>query len=111
MYYVVLPGEARELIGVAGYKGPPGDDGAVEVGYGILGEHRRRGYASEATAALVARAFDDPRVTRVIAETLPELAPSIGVLHKLGFTLEEGAGSEPGVIRFTLPRERWNQQR
>jgi RimJ/RimL family protein N-acetyltransferase len=104
MYYVVLA-DARELIGVAGYKGPPAD-GTVEVGYGVLDAHRRQGYATEATRALVDRAFATPGVTRVIAETLPHLHPSIGVMEKLGFTLE-GEGSEEGVIRFTLPRERW----
>jgi RimJ/RimL family protein N-acetyltransferase len=39
----------------------------------------------------------------VIAETLPELTPSIGVLGKCGFHLI-GEGSEPGVIRFELTR-------
>lgn len=109
MYYVVLDGPEPELAGVAGYKGPPDDDGTVEVGYGVLTEHRRRGYATEATAALVERAFGHPHVTRVIAETMPELVPSIGVLEKLGFTLE-GEGSEPGVIRYTLPRRRWSER-
>lgn len=109
MYYVVLDGGDPELAGVCGYKGPPGEDGTVEVGYGILPAHRRRGYAVEATAALIARAFAVPSVTRVIAETLPELVPSIGVMEKLGFTFE-GDGSEPGVIRFTLPRERWTSR-
>jgi RimJ/RimL family protein N-acetyltransferase len=109
MYYVVLDGGDPELAGVCGYKGPPGTDGTVEVGYGILPPHRRRGYAVEATAALIGRAFADPSVTRVIAETLPDLVPSIGVMEKLGFTLE-GDGSEPGVIRFTLPRERWTSR-
>ena len=57
--------------------------------------------------ALLRRAFAFPEVDRVTAETLPELAPSIGVLEKAGFTLAEGEGSEPGVIRFELPRDRW----
>lgn len=110
MYYVVARGEAPELAGVIGYKGGAGEDGTVEVGYGMVPEHRRRGYATEATAALVERAFAHEHVTRVIAETMPDLVASIGVLRNLGFTLE-GDGSEPGVIRFTLPRERWNERR
>ena len=110
MYYVVVEGDTPEVAGLVGYKGGPGDDGTVEVGYGMIPGHRRRGYASEATAALVERAFGHPAVTRVIAETMPGLVASIGVLHKLGFTLE-GDGSEPGVIRFTLPRARWSERR
>ena len=107
MYYLVLDGlGAREAIGVAGYKGPPDATGTVEVGYGVLPGHRRRGYATEATRALVERAFALPLVTRVIAETYPHLEPSLGVLRGLGFALE-GPGSEEGVVRFHLPRERW----
>jgi len=108
MYYVVLDGDAepRELIGVAGYKGPPADDGSVEVGYGILPAHRRRGYATEATRALIERAFADPAVTRVVAETYPHLEPSLGVMRSLGMTYD-GPGGEDGVVRYVLPRERW----
>ncbi|HEY7614880.1 MAG TPA: GNAT family N-acetyltransferase [Gemmatimonadales bacterium] len=105
MYFILLPRDAgeRTLIGGAGYKGPPGEDGTVEVGYGIVSDHQRRGYASEAVRGLLKRAFDLPRIGRVIAETYPELTPSIGVLRKCGFSLA-GEGSEPGVIRFELAR-------
>ena len=104
LHFVVLTGAARRtLVGSAGYKGPPAADGTVEVGYGIVSDQRRRGYASEVVRGLVAHAFALPQVARVIAETLPELAPSIGVLRKCGFRLT-GAGSEPGVIRFELGR-------
>ena len=96
-HWVVLRAP-RTLVGVVGYKGMP-KDGSVEVGYGVVAEHRRQGYATEATRALVDQAFASPDVTRVLAETLPGLMPSIGVLEKLGFTLI-GEGSEPGVIRY-----------
>jgi [ribosomal protein S5]-alanine N-acetyltransferase len=104
MYFIVLPGLSGErlLIGTAGYKGPP-SDGTTEVGYSIVAEHQRRGYATEAVDGLLRHAFDQPEVNRVIAETLPELTPSIGVLRKSGFE-PAGEGSEPGVIRFELTR-------
>jgi RimJ/RimL family protein N-acetyltransferase len=111
MYYLVADdGDGRALVGVAGYKGPPGDDGTVEVGYGVLPEHRRRGYATEATQALVDRAFSFPAVARVTAETYPHLGPSIGVMEKCGLTFA-GAGSEEGVVRYELPRKRWSSMR
>jgi ribosomal-protein-alanine N-acetyltransferase len=107
MYYRVADeGGGRELVGLAGYKGPPAED-TVEVGYGVLPEFQRRGYATEATRALIGRAFGVPGVRRVIAETLPHLQPSIGVMETCGFALL-GPGSEEGVIRYELPRERWN---
>jgi len=108
LYFVVLVEEEgrRTLVGSGGYKGPPSADGTVEVGYGIVSDHQRRGYAFESVRGLLNRAFAFPRVQRAIAETLPELVPSIGVLRKCGFRLI-GEGSEPGVIRFELTREEW----
>jgi [ribosomal protein S5]-alanine N-acetyltransferase len=105
LHFVVLAGEdtGRLLIGVAGYKGPPSPDGVVEIGYGIVGDQRRQGYAFEASRGLLDHAFTYPAVKKIIAETLPELTPSIGVLVKCGFHLT-GEGSEPGVIRFELTR-------
>ncbi len=105
LYFVLLrdPEVGRTLIGSAGYRGRPTTDGTIEVGYAIVADHRRQGYASEATRALVRRAFALPTVRRAIADTLPELEGSIGVLHACGFRLI-GKGSEPGVIRFELLR-------
>jgi RimJ/RimL family protein N-acetyltransferase len=108
LHFVVLkePAGGRTLIGSGGYKGPPSADGTVEIGYGIVSDHRRRGYASETTRGLLSHAFAEPRVRRAIAETLPELTPSIGVLEKCGFRLI-GEGEESGVIRFELMRADW----
>ncbi len=91
-------------IGAGGYKGPPDRSGTVEIGYSVLSDYRRRGYATEAAMALVNRAFQFKRVSRVIAETLPHLKPSIGVLDNCGFRLA-GAGTEPGVVRYELRRD------
>ncbi len=103
-YYFVLPKPAgRTLVGLGGFKGAP-TDGAVEIGYSVVGSFQRRGFASEAVRGFVRFAFADRRVERVIAETLPHLVPSIGVLEKCGFA-HVGDGSEPGVIRFALPRD------
>ena len=105
LYFVVLPQahDGRTLIGSVGYKGPPSDDGMVEVGYGIVRDRHRQGYASEAARGLIARAFASPDVTRVTAETYPELVGSIGVLRRCGFRFV-GEGSEPGVIRYEITR-------
>lgn len=109
MYFVLLihPAGRESLVGTAGYKGPPTAEGLVEVGYGIVSDQHRRGLATEATRALIARAFAVAEVREIVAETLPELIASIGVMTKCGFEYA-GAGSESGVIRYRLTRERWN---
>jgi [ribosomal protein S5]-alanine N-acetyltransferase len=85
---IVLP-ETRELIGHVGFHGPPGvnslrADDAVEVGYTIFPEHRRRGYATEAVVALLewARAQG---IHRFIASVGPGNEPSLRIVRGLGF--------------------------
>jgi RimJ/RimL family protein N-acetyltransferase len=107
LHFVVLVQGGRLLVGSAGYKGPPSPEGTVEIGYGIVREEQRRGFASETVRGLLRRAFAEPGVHKVIAETLPVLTPSIGVLTKCGFHLS-GEGSEPGVIRYELPRDEYS---
>jgi RimJ/RimL family protein N-acetyltransferase len=73
------------LVGTCGFKGPPAADGVVELAYGVDAAHRGKGYATEATHALVGFAFDSGRVSAVRAHTLPEANASTRVLSKCGF--------------------------
>src|SRR4051812_17637270 len=54
--YFVLK-EPRLLIGLGGFKGGPTKDGTVEVGYSIVEDEQRKGYATEAVAGLCRQAF------------------------------------------------------
>jgi [ribosomal protein S5]-alanine N-acetyltransferase len=101
--------EPAVAVGCGGYKGAPCSHGTVEIGYSVLSQFRRRGYAAEATRALVANAFSKEGIRSVTAQTYPELLPSIGVLVKCGFVLT-GAGDEPRVIRYELTRDLWLSQ-
>jgi RimJ/RimL family protein N-acetyltransferase len=96
------------LIGGGGFKGPPDADGTIEIGYSIVEEYYGRGLATEAVGATLAWAFRDPRVRRVVAETLPNLRPSQRVLEKNGFVRTDEASSDPGSWRYELTRERWS---
>ena len=110
-YYFVARTPEPTLIGVGGFKGAPAG-GAVELGYEILAPYRRAGYATEATAGMLAYAFGHPEVDVVVAQTLPHLTPSIRVLEKNGFRLAgpgEEAGAE-GVIRFEITRAAWSRR-
>src|SRR5581483_2763144 len=97
--------ETNTLIGFGGGCGLP-VDGAWTIGYSILEQYRRRGYASEGTAALIAEAFRHPEVVKILAETYPELVASIGVMEKNGFRYT-GNGSGERVIRYEKLREVW----
>ena len=95
-------GELR-AVGTGGFTGPPAADASVEVGYSIVPESHRFGFAPEAVRALVDWAFVHAAVARVVAHTLPSLQPSIRVLEKCGFAAA-GAGAEEGTLRFVLER-------
>jgi [ribosomal protein S5]-alanine N-acetyltransferase len=101
--------EAPLAVGVGGYKGAPDEQGCVEIGYSVVPERRRRGYAREAVDGWLAHAFADARVTRVLAHTLVDLTPSIAVLRSAGFTFN-GPGtdpSEPTAVQYVLTRADW----
>ena len=81
----------------AGFLGRPTADGTVEIGYGVHGAHRNRGYATEAVRALVAWALGQEGVTRVTARCDPENAASVRVLEKAGLEREGEVG---GLARW-----------
>lgn len=72
-------------VGTAGFKGPPGSDGDVEIAYGIDADHQGKGYATEAAEALTRFALGRPGVRLVRAHTLPGPNASTRVLMKCGF--------------------------
>lgn len=106
--YLVHRADPAVVVGTAGFAGPP-REGAVEIGYSVLPEYQRQGFASEAARGLVARAFEESAVAKVVAHTLPHLLPSIGVLSKCGFRQVDrpAEAEEAGAIRFELPRAAW----
>jgi len=60
---------------MGGCKGRP-KNGLGQVGYTVLPDFQGNGYATEATRVVVSWAFSHPEVTRVAAETLPDLGAS-----------------------------------
>ncbi len=98
--------EEAVLIGGCGFKGSPDAEGRVEIGYGIATAYRCRGFATEAAAALVAQAFECPRVLAVTACTQPGDSPSTAVLRKCGFTFagEDDHPEEGRIWRWTIAR-------
>ena len=75
----------NEVVGQCAFKGPPTDDGMVEIAYGVSPEMQGQGYATEAAAVLTEFALTHPDVLLVIAHTLRETNASTRVLTKCGF--------------------------
>jgi ribosomal-protein-alanine N-acetyltransferase len=68
-----------------------------EIGlfWALFPEHWGRGYATEAAAAMVAYAFAQLQLRRVVATTEHENTRSIGVMSRLGMRIERNPLREP----------------
>lgn len=97
--FAVVHRESGEVIGSAGLKGPPDENGMVEIAYGIVPSYQGRGYATEATTALLAFAFGSGRVSLVRAHTLPDPNASTRVLTKCMFeSIGDVVDPEDGLV-------------
>ena len=90
----------NSVIGDVGFLGPP-DDGTVEIGFSVIPDRRRRGYASEAARRLVAWALAQPEVREVVARSDADNVASARTLAAAGFTR---VVERDGVIRWRLDR-------
>lgn len=79
--------EKPTLIGDGGFKGEPDASGTVEIGYSILPQFEKRGYATEGSKGLIEFACSHPAVRRVVAQVDPQNIGSVRVLEKLNFAL------------------------
>jgi len=100
--WLVLHPKDRTLIGEGGFEGKPDTAGNVKIGYAIIPEYRRRGFASEVAQNLIDWAFLHPEVTAVLAEALPDDYGSINVLKKVGMKLTVTTDK---VLRWRLTRK------
>jgi RimJ/RimL family protein N-acetyltransferase len=83
--FAVIHDADRRVIGTASFKGPPDEEGVVEIAYGIVPAYQNRGYATEAASALVGFARERVDVRAIRAHTLPVPNASTHVLTKCGF--------------------------
>jgi len=101
-YYWVRTGimqDDRILIGGGGFV--LGEDDVPELGYSVLDEFQRQGYATEAVNVMISQIRKKPDVTSIKACTFPSLIGSIRVLEKSGFILT-GNGPEEDSIAYWL---------
>lgn len=86
--FLVVSLETGEVIGDCGWKGGPGPDGRVEIGYGLAAPVRGRGLGTELVRTLTTWVLRQPGCTEVLAEVLADNLPSRRALERVGYVLE-----------------------
>ena len=99
-----------EMIGHAGFHGPPGINaigapGALEIGYAIFRPHRRQGFGAETAGALLEWARAERAIRHFVASVAPDNDASIALLQKLGF--EQTGSRVDDEDGLELVFERW----
>jgi [ribosomal protein S5]-alanine N-acetyltransferase len=105
---VVLDGE---MIGHAGYHGPPGinstqNPDAVEYGYKIFPAWRGRGYATQAAVMLMDIAEERAGIRHFVIAVGPQNEPSLAIARKLGFVKTGEAMDEEDGLEHVFELER-----
>ena len=95
--WAIVESASQTVIGDAGFMGPPGPDRSLEIGFSLVPDRRRKGYAGEAVRALVPWALRQPGVSAVDARCDPANVASVRVLERAGFSL---IGEEAGKLHW-----------
>ncbi|OQP59968.1 hypothetical protein A3860_35590 [Niastella vici] len=85
-FWLVVDKQSRLIVAELGFKGPPGEDGRVEIGYGTMPAQQNKGYMTEAVKGLLQWAAGRSAINTVLAETHALNKASIRVVEKNGFT-------------------------
>ena len=83
--WLIIKKETKEIIGDVGFKGYNFDSQNVDLGYGIIFEERRKGYAEEASRELINWVLNLDYIKEITANCSTENFQSIHLLNKLAF--------------------------
>jgi ribosomal-protein-alanine N-acetyltransferase len=81
----VLARTPRRVVGSIGFHAPPDDRGRVEIGYDIVADERRQGYAREAMHGLLDWAWATGEARTCVASVSPDNAPSLALIGEFDF--------------------------
>jgi RimJ/RimL family protein N-acetyltransferase len=98
---------SRQVTGALGFGGPPDEEGAVMIGYATYPGADRKGFASEATRALIDWALDHSGVSRVCASIPPDNVAARRVAEKVGMRIAGRVWEEEidEVLLYEVRRE------
>lgn len=80
--WMIVKKEDMTIIGDAGFKGLPDEDGIIEIGFGLIEDEQRKGYGYEVANALINWAFLQKGVKKIKADCLVNNYGSIRVLQR-----------------------------
>jgi [ribosomal protein S5]-alanine N-acetyltransferase len=83
--WIIIKKDTLEVIGDLGFKGFNNEDENIDLGYGIIKEERRKGYAEEAVNEIIKWAFSNEIIKEITANCLIENIGSINLLNKFNF--------------------------
>jgi RimJ/RimL family protein N-acetyltransferase len=116
-FWAAIERDTGQFLGWFHLRPAPGDGPAeVELGYRLRRAAWGRGYATEGSRALVAKAFDDLGVRRVHAETMSVNKASRTVMERAGLRFvrtfhqpwpDKTPGDEFGDVEYAMTREEW----
>ena len=84
--WMIIKKDTLEIIGDLGFKGFNNEEENIDLGYGIIKEERRKGYAEEAVSEIIKWAFSNEIIKEITANCLTENINSINLLNKFNFT-------------------------
>lgn len=83
--WMIITRDTLEIIGDIGFKGFQDSTKSIDLGYGIILEERKKGFAEEAAKGLIQWAFSNDFVQIITANCLIHNYGSIQLLKKLNF--------------------------
>ena len=104
--WMIIKKETFEIIGDAGFKGFNIADRNIDLGYGIIKEERRKGYAEEAARVLIQWAFTNEILKEITASCSIENLISVNLLRKLRFTEIK---NDNEMMFWSLQKKDWQE--
>jgi ribosomal-protein-alanine N-acetyltransferase len=83
--WMIIKKDTMEIIGDLGFKGFNNEEENIDLGYGIIKEERRKGYAVEAVSKIIEWAFTNKIIKEITANCLTENLSSLNLLNKINF--------------------------
>jgi [ribosomal protein S5]-alanine N-acetyltransferase len=83
--WMIIKKDSLEIIGDIGFKGYNYQYENIDIGYGIIKEKRKKGFAEEAATELIKWAFSTKIVKEITAKCLRDNNSSMNLLRKLNF--------------------------